>query len=171
MNVHFKTLLVASVCVALVGVVMQKIIEQYKSEISDILDKNPTLKVTSRTLHNIFPVHKLFISLITYFPSFRNILSFLQPPSEPATPTKNKKGKVKLFTPDQLKKYDGTDGSKGPYLAILGRVYNVRKGKKHYGPGGGYEFFSGMASVCIGQLAKLDPWLQKSTRGSSSFCT
>lgn len=70
------------------------------------------------------------------------------PTAAPATPT-NKKMKERLFTPQQLKAYDGKDGSKGPYLAILGRVYNVRKGKKHYGPGGGYEFFSGIASVGI----------------------
>ncbi|ETN68726.1 hypothetical protein NECAME_15664 [Necator americanus] len=30
------------------------------------------------------------------------------------------------------------------YLAILGRVYNVDKGKKHYGKGGGYHFFAGI---------------------------
>ena len=29
------------------------------------------------------------------------------------------------------------------YLAILGRVYNVDKGRKHYGQGGGYHFFAG----------------------------
>lgn len=53
----------------------------------------------------------------------------------------------KLFTPEELKDFNGRDESKGPYLAILGRVYNVKKGKKHYGPDGGYEFFSGKLTV------------------------
>lgn len=51
--------------------------------------------------------------------------------------------KERLFTVEELKQYDGQPGSKGLYLAILGLVYNVKKGKKHYGPGGGYEFFAG----------------------------
>ncbi|KAG7174676.1 Neuferricin-like [Homarus americanus] len=33
-----------------------------------------------------------------------------------------KKTKERLFTPEQLKKYDGRDGNRGPYLALLGRV-------------------------------------------------
>ncbi|RWS24746.1 neuferricin-like protein [Leptotrombidium deliense] len=48
-----------------------------------------------------------------------------------------------LFTPEELKEYDGGDGSPGLYLAYLGIVYDVSKGKQHYGPGGGYAFFAG----------------------------
>lgn len=51
--------------------------------------------------------------------------------------------KEKLFTKDQLKEYNGHENSKGLYLAILGHVYDVKKGNKYYGPGGGYEFFAG----------------------------
>ncbi|VDO46663.1 unnamed protein product, partial [Brugia timori] len=39
--------------------------------------------------------------------------------------------------------FDGTRPSKGTYLAILGRIYDVQKGAKHYGPGGSYHFFAG----------------------------
>ncbi|XP_069946347.1 neuferricin [Cherax quadricarinatus] len=49
----------------------------------------------------------------------------------------------RIFTAQELQQYGSQGGTKGPYLAILGRVYNVKKGKEHYGPGGGYEFFSG----------------------------
>ncbi len=28
-------------------------------------------------------------------------------------------------------------------LSVRGRVYDVSKGKKHYGPGTGYNFFTG----------------------------
>ncbi|CAD6187989.1 unnamed protein product [Caenorhabditis auriculariae] len=52
-------------------------------------------------------------------------------------------GSKKILTPEQLKFFDGTRDSKPIYLAILGRVYDVNKGKKHYGVGGGYHFFSG----------------------------
>ena len=48
----------------------------------------------------------------------------------------------RLLTPEELRKYDGTDGSPGLYIALLGQVFDVSKGKDHYGPGGGYSFFA-----------------------------
>ncbi|KFM63298.1 Neuferricin, partial [Stegodyphus mimosarum] len=50
---------------------------------------------------------------------------------------------AKLFTVDELKKYDGGPDSDGLYLAILGEVFDVEKGAQHYRPGGGYSFFTG----------------------------
>jgi predicted heme/steroid binding protein len=47
-----------------------------------------------------------------------------------------------LFTKEVLRKY--SDTSSGLYLAILGKVYDVGKGEKFYGPGGSYHFFTGM---------------------------
>lgn len=49
----------------------------------------------------------------------------------------------KMFTKEQLKRYDGSPGSDGLYLAYLGQVYDVSKGAKHYGPGGSYAIFAG----------------------------
>ena len=49
---------------------------------------------------------------------------------------------AKLISPDELKKYDGKDGSPGLYISLLGQVFDVSKGKDHYGPGGGYSFFA-----------------------------
>ena len=49
---------------------------------------------------------------------------------------------AKLMTPSQLKTYDGSEGSPGLYIGLLGHVFDVSKGKDHYGPGGGYSFFS-----------------------------
>eukprot|EP00092_Neocalanus_flemingeri_P000724 GFUD01000768.1.p1 GENE.GFUD01000768.1~~GFUD01000768.1.p1 ORF type:complete len:343 (-),score=140.41 GFUD01000768.1:115-1143(-) len=43
----------------------------------------------------------------------------------------------------RLAKFDGSEGSPGLYLAMLGVVYDVSKGKEYYGPGGGYSFFAG----------------------------
>ena len=48
-----------------------------------------------------------------------------------------------LYTKDELAKYDGGSDSPGLYLGILGRVYDVSAGKKHYGENGGYSFFRG----------------------------
>lgn len=56
----------------------------------------------------------------------------------------------KLFTAEELKKYDGGPDSLGLYLAILGEVFDVEKGAQHYRPGGGYAFFTGMyvSKIC-----------------------
>ncbi|TRY99309.1 hypothetical protein DNTS_003997 [Danionella cerebrum] len=48
-----------------------------------------------------------------------------------------------LLTSKELSSYSGGEGSKGLYLAILGQVFDVEKGRKHYGPGGSYHFFTG----------------------------
>lgn len=50
---------------------------------------------------------------------------------------------VRLLSSQELSLYDGEDGSKGLYLAILGQVFDVHKGKKHYGPGGAYHSMAG----------------------------
>lgn len=49
----------------------------------------------------------------------------------------------RIFTTSELKQYTGEDPDKPIYLAILGQVFDVTKGKEHYGKGGGYGFFSG----------------------------
>ncbi|CAG9537968.1 unnamed protein product [Cercopithifilaria johnstoni] len=48
-----------------------------------------------------------------------------------------------VLTKEQLSFFDGTRPSKGTYLAILGRIYDVQKGARHYGPDGSYHFFAG----------------------------
>ncbi|KAM7348163.1 neuferricin homolog [Cochliomyia hominivorax] len=47
-----------------------------------------------------------------------------------------------LFTKEELSKFNG-ENNKPIYLAILGRVYDVSKGVKHYGPGCSYSYFAG----------------------------
>ncbi|XP_060704310.1 neuferricin [Hemiscyllium ocellatum] len=49
----------------------------------------------------------------------------------------------RLFSKPELSRYTGERGSPGLYLAILGQVFDVSKGKKHYGPGGSYSCFAG----------------------------
>ncbi|CAF98513.1 unnamed protein product, partial [Tetraodon nigroviridis] len=50
---------------------------------------------------------------------------------------------VKLMSSHELSLYDGRKGSRGLYLAILGQVFDVHKGHKHYGPGGTYHCMTG----------------------------
>ncbi|XP_067864042.1 neuferricin isoform X1 [Heptranchias perlo] len=49
----------------------------------------------------------------------------------------------RLFTKSELSRYSGAEGSPGLYLSVLGQVFDVRRGKQHYGPGGAYSFFTG----------------------------
>lgn len=48
----------------------------------------------------------------------------------------------RLLSKEELSSYDGGHGSPGLYLAVLGQVFDVQKGRKHYGPGGSYSFFT-----------------------------
>uniref|UniRef100_A0A3N7G205 Cytochrome b5 heme-binding domain-containing protein n=1 Tax=Populus trichocarpa TaxID=3694 RepID=A0A3N7G205_POPTR len=49
----------------------------------------------------------------------------------------------RLFTVEELALYNGTDDTLPILLGILGSVFDVTKGKSHYGVGGGYHHFSG----------------------------
>lgn len=50
---------------------------------------------------------------------------------------------TRLFTVQELAVYNGTDDAFPILLAILGSVFDVTKGKSHYGVGGGYNHFAG----------------------------
>lgn len=49
---------------------------------------------------------------------------------------------IRLFTVEELTQFDGIH-NKDLFLSILGSVYDVSKGAKHYGPGGTYNYFVG----------------------------
>lgn len=50
--------------------------------------------------------------------------------------------KEKIFTKEELLKFTGDSDIR--YLAIIGEVFDVTKGKDHYGKEGGYKFFTGI---------------------------
>ncbi|XP_012274920.1 neuferricin [Orussus abietinus] len=84
----------------------------------------------------------------------------------------------RLFTKEELKQYTNLD--KGLYLAILGRVYDVSTGARHYEPGANYHGFTGqdgslafitgnfdsdeftddVSSLLPNQLQSLQDWVQ-----------
>nr|XP_030717591.1 neuferricin [Globicephala melas] len=49
----------------------------------------------------------------------------------------------RLFIPEELARYRGRPGDRGLYLALLGRVYDVSSGRRHYEPGAHYSGFAG----------------------------
>jgi len=57
---------------------------------------------------------------------------------------KDNVGNGRIFTKDELKKYDGNSMPEyGIFLAIMGEVFDVTAGEAYYGPGKGYAAFSG----------------------------
>lgn len=55
---------------------------------------------------------------------------------------KSSKQPPTLFTKAFLAEFNGMDG-KPIYLGLLGKVYDVSKGSKHYGPNSAYNYFAG----------------------------
>lgn len=74
----------------------------------------------------------LFVPLFSFF--FLKFSPFNLNPFPPSQ---------KLFTVQELALYNGTDAALPILLAILGSVFDVTKGKSHYGSGGGYNHFAG----------------------------
>ncbi|XP_025919467.1 neuferricin isoform X1 [Apteryx rowi] len=52
-------------------------------------------------------------------------------------------GGGRLLRAAELARYRGAEGEPGLYLALLGRVFDVQRGRRHYGPGGAYSGLSG----------------------------
>lgn len=50
---------------------------------------------------------------------------------------------VRLWTKDELSKFDGNSGETDVLLGFLGFVYNVTLNEQHYGPGAEYNVFAG----------------------------
>lgn len=49
---------------------------------------------------------------------------------------------VRLLSSRELDRYCG-EGDSGIYLAIMGQIFDVERGRKHYGPGGAYHVMAG----------------------------
>lgn len=54
---------------------------------------------------------------------------------------------LRLFVPEELARYRGGPGDPGLYLALLGRVYDVSSGRRHYEPGAHYSGFAGISEA------------------------
>lgn len=48
-----------------------------------------------------------------------------------------------IMHPDELADHDGSGDKDGPYVAVLGAVYDMSTSANFYGPGGNYAMFAG----------------------------
>lgn len=101
-----------------------------------------SLKNTTGTLYINYialPIVIVIISVAVLF--FSNQKAIEQAPK----PSSSKKGV--LMSATELARHDGSDPNIPVYIAILGRVYDVDKGRRHYGKGSGYNVFAGRDST------------------------
>lgn len=70
---------------------------------------------------------------------------FYNPPFDPDHPSEELRSDsgTRLYTRNELAAHGPNGPLKPILLSILGRVYDVSKGKDYYGPNGGYKFFAG----------------------------
>ncbi|XP_071765671.2 neudesin [Centroberyx gerrardi] len=64
---------------------------------------------------------------------------------------------VRLFTEEELKRYDGSEEGQPIYMAIKGVVFDVTKGKEFYGKGEPYNILVGKDSTRAVAKMSLDP--------------
>ena len=80
-------------------------------------------------------------------PTKKTLPEYYNPPFDPENPSEPlfTKSGARLITINELAAHGSVNGTLRPiWLAIMGRVYDVEKGyDSHYGPKGGYNFFTG----------------------------
>lgn len=104
-------------------------------------DKPMTLTNTSGVLYInyiLLPIVMIVLSVL--------FLYFTQKEDQKEVKSSQPKKGI-LMTATELSKHDGSDPSIPIYIAILGRVYDVDKGKRHYGKDSGYNVFAGRDST------------------------
>lgn len=50
---------------------------------------------------------------------------------------------IYMYSKEELFEYCGLPGQAGIYVAVMGMIYDVEAGRKHYGPEGTYHGFAG----------------------------
>ena len=79
------------------------------------------------------PLHILLITLTILVAYYYQIISNIIWETTPAQPkTEALQAELRLFTQQELSRFNGEEG-RPIYLALLGNVYDVSKGEKHYG--------------------------------------
>lgn len=99
---------------------------------------------TFNTLSAKYPAMAHVKSVFQFLDSVSPFKEFIDDTNDVDQIKKKTQTKERIFTKEELKQYDGSVKGKGPYLAVLGQVFDVSKGMDFYGPGGGYSFFSGI---------------------------
>lgn len=87
----------------------------------------------------------VFCTFETFTPYRKQLLNFFPEPVKLYFDFGSENAKIqdeRLLTKEQLKRFTG-ENNRRIYIALLGKVFDVSTGKKHYGPNGGYSFFAG----------------------------
>ncbi|XP_070554025.1 membrane-associated progesterone receptor component 1-like [Ptychodera flava] len=88
------------------------------------------------------PLNLILLAMCIYL--LYKILRREKPDETPPRPPPLPKMKKRDFTLEELKEYTGDEKNDGRVLvAVNGRVFDVTRGKKFYGPGGPYGAFAG----------------------------
>lgn len=95
----------------------------------------------------VFRQHFLIIACAVFvgifWPQLRQNITFFKQYYKNVEKTAVDSKSVRVLTADDLAKYDGILKPQ-IYLSLLGTVYDVTKGTKHYGTDGAYSFFAGI---------------------------
>lgn len=95
---------------------------------------------TVKYMHDVAAKYPAFVSFFRWLHGVKGSSSKPDPANlKDGSPTTDP---TRVFTKEELAKYKGEDGS-DIYIALMGRVFDVTRGRDFYGPGGGYAFFSG----------------------------
>jgi predicted heme/steroid binding protein len=140
-NLYTRSLVIISLNV----IVISLIFTVYDIQVKELTQraihrayKVPRIRSTIDSLRSLVGLAKLTLPKTASKPQAPSIKD---KPVKPAQKSTNKD--LKVFTTDQLALFDGSRSSKPVYLAIMGRVYDVEKGRKHYSANGAYHFFAG----------------------------
>lgn len=71
-----------------------------------------------------------------------NLRTHLMDDKQPSPTSTQSKSNIRVLTREELAKFDGIQ-NKELYLAILGKIYDVTKGARHYKSGESYNYFVG----------------------------
>ena len=118
--------------------------DQTKETLSE---KSSGAQTFVKVYYILMPVVVVIVAgLLTFIVTRQQAKETTKVPDTVVTNTQPTKKQV-LLTGDELAKHDGSDPNIPVYIAILGRIYDVEKGRRHYEVGSGYNVFAGRDST------------------------
>lgn len=110
------------------------------ADISEVTSESWISLITSEIIYSPINLTLLLICVILVYKLWPRRESDSQPSEIPPELPPLKKQDMTL---EELKKYDGKNEDGRICIAVNGKVFDVTRGKRYYGPGGPYEAFAG----------------------------